>query len=162
MKEKMDLLLNEIKEKLEKVNNLKDLNELKINYLSKKGPISAFSNHIKELSNDERKDFGMLLNNLKNSAQKLFNDLEEKINNEILNRKLEKEKIEYETIKWSKEALIIKCTKRKIKIISSMGTGNKLNPTLLEICDIRKTSYDPIAKILIKKIIKISLDNCNK
>ena len=32
----MDLLLNEIKEKLEKVNNLKDLNELKINYLSKK------------------------------------------------------------------------------------------------------------------------------
>ena len=94
MKEKMDLLLNEIKEKLEKENNLKDLNELKINYLSKKGPISAFSNHIKELSNDERKDFGMLLNNLKNSAQKLFNDLEEKINNEILNRKLEKEKID--------------------------------------------------------------------
>ena len=55
----------------------------------------------------------------------------------------------------TKEALIIKCTKRKIKIISSMGTGNKLNPTLLEICDIRKTSYDPIAK----KIRKFVTDN---
>ena len=55
----------------------------------------------------------------------------------------------------TKEALIIECTKRKIKIISSMGTGNKLNPTLLEICDIRKTSYDPIAK----KIRKFVADN---
>ena len=36
-----------------------------------------------------------------------------------------------------------------------MGTGNKLNPTLLEICDIRKTSYDPIAK----KIRKFVTDN---
>ena len=34
-----------------------------------------------------------------------------------------------------------------------MGTGNKLDPTKLEIIDIRKTSYDPIAKIL-RKMIK--------
>ena len=27
-----------------------------------------------------------------------------------------------------------------------MGTGNKLNPELLKITDIRKTSYDPLAK----------------
>ena len=34
----------------------------------------------------------------------------------------------------------------KIKIISSMGTGNKLNPQLLEITNICKTKYDPLAK----------------
>ena len=34
----------------------------------------------------------------------------------------------------------------KIKIISSMGTGNKLNPQLLEITNIWKTKYDPLAK----------------
>lgn len=45
-----------------------------------------------------------------------------------------------------KEQLILECIKRNIKQISCMGTGNKLNPELLKITDIRKTSYDPIAK----------------
>ena len=39
---------------------------------------------------------------------------------------------------------------RSIKIISVMGTGNKFNPTMLEICDITKTSYDPLAKVMRK------------
>ena len=34
-----------------------------------------------------------------------------------------------------------------------MGTGNKLNPNELEIVDLRKTSYDPIAKKLRKYVI---------
>ena len=34
----------------------------------------------------------------------------------------------------------------KIEIISSMGTGNKTKPELLEITNIWKTSYDPLAK----------------
>ena len=52
-----------------------------------------------------------------------------------------------------KEELIKHCITNKIKIISSMGTGNKLNPSMLEITDIRKTSYDPLAK-KIRKYIK--------
>lgn len=39
---------------------------------------------------------------------------------------------------------------RSIKIISVMGTGNKFDPTMLEICDITKTSYDPLAKVMRK------------
>lgn len=45
-----------------------------------------------------------------------------------------------------KQELIKRCLNNNITIISSMGTGNKLNPQDLEIIDIRKTSYDPIAK----------------
>lgn len=52
-----------------------------------------------------------------------------------------------------KQELIRKCLDSNIKIISCMGTGNKLNPSLLEITDISKTSYDPIAK-RIRKYIK--------
>lgn len=49
--------------------------------------------------------------------------------------------------------LLIKTAKlQEIKIISSMGTGKRLDPSKLEIMDIRKTSYDPIAKILRKYI----------
>lgn len=57
-----------------------------------------------------------------------------------------------DTIETKKE-LIRKAIEKNIKIISSMGTGNKLDPTKLEIVDIRKTSYDPIAKIL-RKMVK--------
>lgn len=39
------------------------------------------------------------------------------------------------------------------KLISSMGTANKIDPTKLEIIDIRKTSYDPLAKILRKYVL---------
>ena len=42
---------------------------------------------------------------------------------------------------------------KNIKIISCMGTGNKIDPSKLKIIDIRKTSYDPIAKI-VRKMVK--------
>ena len=55
----------------------------------------------------------------------------------------------------TKQLLIEYCLVHKIKFISCMGTGNKIDPSKLEICDIRKTSYDPIAK----KIRKYVSDN---
>lgn len=45
-----------------------------------------------------------------------------------------------------KEELIKYSVENNIKIISSMGTGNKFNVSMLKIMDIRDTSYDPIAK----------------
>lgn len=48
----------------------------------------------------------------------------------------------------TKILLIEKCLEKNIKIISCMGTGNKFHPELLEITDLSKTSYDPIAKVL--------------
>lgn len=49
--------------------------------------------------------------------------------------------------------LIRICKNKNIKLISSMGTGNKMDPSKLKIMDIRKTSYDPLAK-KIRKMIK--------
>ena len=57
-----------------------------------------------------------------------------------------------DTVSIKKEIIKI-CTKNKIKFISCMGTGNKLNPSMLEVTDIRKTSYDPLAKKL-RKMVK--------
>ena len=58
----------------------------------------------------------------------------------------------------TKEQVIIECLKRNINFISSMGTGNKFDPSKLEICDIRKTYNDPLAKI-IRKFVKDSKIN---
>lgn len=52
-----------------------------------------------------------------------------------------------------KKELIRISKKRNIKLITSMGTANKMHPEKLEIMDIRKTEYDPVAK-LIRKMIK--------
>ena len=51
-----------------------------------------------------------------------------------------------------KQELIKRCLNNDIGIISCMGTGNKLNSTLLEIVDVRDTSYDPVAKRIRKYV----------
>jgi tRNA A37 threonylcarbamoyladenosine dehydratase len=48
----------------------------------------------------------------------------------------------------AKIELIIRAKNNNIPIISSMGAGNKLNPTSLEVADIYKTSVDPLAKVM--------------
>lgn len=48
----------------------------------------------------------------------------------------------------TKIELIKYCKKNNIKIISCMGTGNRFDPTKLEIIDIYKTNNDPLAKII--------------
>lgn len=43
---------------------------------------------------------------------------------------------------------------KKIPIISSMGTGNKLDPTKLEVTDIYKTSICPLARVMRRELKK--------
>ena len=53
----------------------------------------------------------------------------------------------------TKKGIIQECLKRKIPFISSMGTGNKFDPSKLEIMDLSKTKNDPLARIL-RKFVK--------
>lgn len=48
----------------------------------------------------------------------------------------------------AKIAIILKAKENNIPIISAMGAGNKLNPAMLEVSDIYKTSVDPLAKVM--------------
>ena len=52
----------------------------------------------------------------------------------------------------SKIELAMRCEKLNIPLISSMGTGNKLNPAMLEVSDIYKTSVCPLAKVMRKEL----------
>ena len=52
----------------------------------------------------------------------------------------------------SKLNLIIYCINQNINIISSMGMGNRIDPSLIKITDISKTEYDPLSKIIRKKL----------
>src|SRR5699024_3141842 len=51
--------------------------------------------------------------------------------------------------------LMKECLERNIKVISSMGAANKIDPTRFVIEDISKTHTDPIAKIIRRKLKKL-------
>ena len=94
MKEKVEQLKKEVLKKIEETNNLKEINEIKVEYLGKKGPVNELSSHIKELNQEDKKEFGKLLNDLK---QELASNIENKIKfyeEEELNKKLASEKID--------------------------------------------------------------------
>ena len=94
MKEKVENLKLEVAKKLEATTNLKEVNDLKVEYLGKKGPVQELTSHMKELSSEEKREFGMLLNELK---QELTTSIDAKIKyyeEEALNQKLASEKID--------------------------------------------------------------------
>lgn len=52
----------------------------------------------------------------------------------------------------AKIELVVRANQLNIPIISSMGTGNKLDPTKFEVTDINKTSICPLAKVIRKEL----------
>lgn len=52
----------------------------------------------------------------------------------------------------SKIALALWCEQKGIRLISSMGTGNKLDPTRFEITDVYKTRVCPLAKVMRREL----------
>ncbi len=54
----------------------------------------------------------------------------------------------------AKIELVLRATRSGVKIISCMGTGNKLCPEMLEVSDIYKTSVCPLAKVMRTRLKK--------
>ena len=94
MQETINNLKKEIQEKLSSTIDLKNLNELKNIYLSKKGPVQELMNHMKELGNEEKKEFGRIINEFKTEVTNSFDKLKKDLEEQELNRKLESESID--------------------------------------------------------------------
>ena len=94
MKEKITLLQKEIEEKIKEVKNLDTLNELKVKYLSKKGPVSELTNSLRDLSIEEKKEFGKLITDFRNDVMSKVEALKQKYELDELNKKLENEKVD--------------------------------------------------------------------
>ena len=58
----------------------------------------------------------------------------------------------------AKIAIICKCDEIGVPVISSMGTGNKLDPSMFEVADIFETSVCPLARIMKKDLRKRNIE----
>ena len=58
----------------------------------------------------------------------------------------------------AKIAIICNCDALDVPVISSMGTGNKLDPTMFEVADIYETSICPLARIMKKDLKKRNIE----
>ena len=94
MYDNINVLKSEIINKINEAQNIKDLDNIKNNYLSKKGEFSKLMIHMRELPNEEKPTYGKLVNEAKEEIENLINN---KLTNlkeiELLN-KIELEKID--------------------------------------------------------------------
>lgn len=94
MTEKMNTLKVEIENKLKDIHSMKELNDCKTLYLGKKGPISELSSMMRDLSIEEKKEFGSSLNKLKQEVSLMMDNVRTRLEEEELNHRLESEKID--------------------------------------------------------------------
>lgn len=59
----------------------------------------------------------------------------------------------------AKLTLVCEAKEKGVPIISSMGAGNKLNPTMFEVADIYKTSVCPLAKVMRRELKKRGIES---
>lgn len=85
---------NELKEDLKNIKTLNDLVIIKAKYLGKTGIVSELTKNMRDLSNEERALVGRYATEIRNKTNELLEGTENKLNNEILNKKLEEEKID--------------------------------------------------------------------
>lgn len=93
-KEEIKKVLDNINNDLSNIDNLNDLNEIKNKYMSKKGIITELSSNIKNISNEEKKEYGLLINELRNTFNTKYEEKLKLLEDIKLNEKLSSEKID--------------------------------------------------------------------
>lgn len=89
----MDNKILELKEKfvseLEKIDNLADIENIRVSYLGKKGSVTDLLKGMKELSNDERKVFGQRVNELKGLVNEKITEKTQELKEKEIQKEIE-------------------------------------------------------------------------
>lgn len=94
MKEQIELIKTNSLKEIEASQNLKDLAELKVKYLGKKGELTTVLRGMGALTLEERPIIGSLVNQVRDELEKLFEDKEKEFKRAELLKKLETENID--------------------------------------------------------------------
>ena len=83
-----------LEEDMNNVTSLNELNELKNKYLSKTGLITVLNSEIKNVPNEEKKEYGMKVNEVRNLFNEFYETKKSEYEEALLNEKLSKEAID--------------------------------------------------------------------
>lgn len=94
MEEKIKEIEQKSIKEISEASNLKELNDLRVKYLGKKGELTTILRGMGELTAEERPKIGSLVNVVKANLEKIIQEREVKYQAEELNKKLEEETID--------------------------------------------------------------------
>lgn len=94
MKEKLQELLNFATEEIKASKNLKDLEDLRVKYLGKKGEVTTVLKNMKDLSQEERPLIGKIANDVREAIEALLESIKEEKKTTEIESQLEKESID--------------------------------------------------------------------
>ena len=94
MKEKLEAIKGKAKKEVEQVQNLQELNDLRVKILGKKGELTEILRGMKDLSPEERPVVGAVVNVVRDEIESVIVKAEEVLKQKELERKLEAEKID--------------------------------------------------------------------
>lgn len=92
MKEELESIYNEIKNA--SIKTIKEIEDLRIKYLGKNGIVKDYLDKMRELSDEEKREFGKFVNNFKNDITTFLDNCKEELETSIINEKLSNEKID--------------------------------------------------------------------
>ncbi len=132
----MENLKEDLLKALENANTQEELNNLKTEYIGKKGKITLLNTKIKDLPPEERKEYGAKVNEIKNLFTNIYEEKLNKLKELELNKKLEKERIDITlpatSINTGAPNILEKLVEEVEELLISMGYDVEDGPELEE------------------------------
>lgn len=94
MRDKLNGIFNNVMNELANVKTVSEFEEIRVKYLGKKSEIHIALRDLKNLPKEEKAEIGKFINEIKNSMEKEFSKVLEKIRNDEMERKLKNEVID--------------------------------------------------------------------
>ena len=92
--EKLNQIPEDVEKELKDIDDLNQLQQKKAAFLGKKGPFAEIMNNMKNLGADAKKEIGMATNKIKQAIEAKFEEKRKAIEDAIIQKKLEQEKID--------------------------------------------------------------------
>ncbi len=90
----LDVILTDFNSQITNAKNSQEIEEIRIKFLGKKGSVTELFLQLKDFSIEEKKSFGALINKARDEVAKKIDEAKNYFENELLNEKLVKEKID--------------------------------------------------------------------
>lgn len=94
MNEKVNLIKESFEKDALNISDMKTLNDIRVEYLGKTGKVTELSKMMKDIPNEQKKEFGMLVNSVRTLVTEKLEEKKKELEEKALNEKLASEKID--------------------------------------------------------------------